>query len=193
MTNVPPVRAVLWDADGVLQHTPPDAWDPAREVIGAFPGALTGTPVDETRIREVVARRGLAGREEEILAVWSTFALLEASLEVVAAVRATGTPCYLATNQDSYRAACMQEHLPYAALLDGAYYSCAVGAAKPSPEYFGHVADDLGLRPADLLFLDDQPENVEGARAVGLAAEQWVHTDGIPRLHALLGRHGIRL
>lgn len=188
-----PVRAVLWDADGVLQYTPADSWDVAVQVVAQFPGAMTGAPIDEVRIRTVAHELGLGDRVDDIVAVWSTFAPLEPSLEVVASVRAAGTACYLASNQDAYRAACMRKKAPYGDLLDGAYYSCDIGAAKPSTAFFEHIVAELGLAPDELLFIDDQPGNVAGARTAGLAAECWSHDDGVSRLRDILNSHEIRL
>ncbi len=163
-----PVRAVLWDADGVLQQTPARSWDLAVRVVSEFPDALTGAPIDDAAIRAAAHRIGLGDELDAIRAVWSTFDLLGPSLEVVEQVRAAGTPCYLATNQDLYRAARMRERTPYSDLLDGAYYSCDLGAAKPSAAFFEHIAADLGLAPAEMCFVDDRPDNVASARAVGI-------------------------
>jgi putative hydrolase of the HAD superfamily len=187
------VRAVLWDADGVLQHTPPDSWDAAVQVVAQFPGAITGAPIDEERVRTVVHELGLGDRVDDIVAVWSNFDLLEPTLDVIALVRAAGTPCYLATNQDAYRAACMRRMAPYGDVLDGAYYSCDIGAAKPAAAFFEHIVSDLGLAPDQLLFIDDQPVNVVGARSAGLAAERWTHDDGVVRLRDILNAHEVPL
>lgn len=186
-----PVRAVLWDADGVLQATAPGVWDLARAVIGEFPGALTGTPVDEQRINAVIDVLGLGDQRAQIIRVWSAFDPLPDSRGLLASVRSSGTPCYLATNQDAYRASWMRRKAAYDDLLDGSYYSCDLGVAKPDPEFFLHVADDLGVAPGSLLFLDDQSENVEGAREVGLRAEQWHHGEGIEALAAHLAAHQV--
>lgn len=188
-----PVRAVLWDADGVLQYTPADVWDPAVQVVAQFPGAITGAPIDEARIRTVAHELGLGDRVDDIVAVWSTFDIAEPTLEVVALTQAAGTACYLATNQDAYRAACMRKMAPYRDVLDGAYYSCDIGAAKPSAAFFEHIVTDLGLAAGQLLFIDDQPVNVAGARSAGLAAERWTHDDGLSRLREILNAHKIRL
>ncbi len=56
------VRAVLWDADGVLQTTPTHAGDPAVQVAAQFPSAMTGAPIDEQRIRTVAHELGLSDR-----------------------------------------------------------------------------------------------------------------------------------
>lgn len=187
------ISAVLWDADGVLQCTPAHSWDLAVRVIAQFPGAMTGAAIDEESVRAAAHALDLGDHVNDIVAVWSTFDLLSPSLEIVAQVRAAGTPCYLATNQDTYRAACMRAQTPYGELLDGAYYSCAVGAAKPASAFFEHVVADLNLAPGELLFLDDRPTNVAGARAVGLEAETWTHQDGVTKLRDLLHAHGIQL
>lgn len=163
------------------------------QVVARFPDAMTGAPIDEQRIRAVAHELGLGERVEDIVAVWSTFDLLEPTLEIVSRVRAAGTACYLATNQDAYRAECMRAKAPYDDVLDGAYYSCDIGAAKPSAAFFAHIVADLGLAPEQLLFIDDQPGNVAGARAAGLAAEAWTHQDGIGRLRDVLDAHAIPL
>jgi putative hydrolase of the HAD superfamily len=184
---------VLWDADGVLQHTPAESWDLAVQVVAQFPDAITGAPIDEGRIRAAAHQLGLGERVDDIVSVWWTFDLLVASLEVVARVRAAGTACYLATNQDAYRAACMRETAPYGTVLDGVYYSCDIGVAKPSVAFFEHIVADLGVGPDQLLFVDDQPANVAGARSAGLRAECWAHNDGTTRLRDILHAHGVRL
>lgn len=191
--TVQPVRAVLWDADGVLQETPAGTWDLAVSVVSQCPGMLTGAAIDEQRIRIAAEAMGLGGRIDDVLSVWWTFDVLQPTLEVVARVRAAGISCYLATNQDAYRAACMRKRAPYDEVLDGAYYSCDIRSAKPSAVFFEHIASDLGLAPEELLFIDDQPVNVSGARATGFNAECWTHGDGVRRLRELLEAHGIQL
>lgn len=188
-----PVRAVLWDADGVLQQTPAGTWDLAVSVVSQFPGAITGAAIDEDGIRTVAHAMGLGDHVDDVVSVWWTFDVLEPALEIVARVRATGVSCYLATNQDSYRAACMRDRAPYDEVLDGAYYSCDIRSAKPSATFFEHIATDLGLAPAQLLFIDDQLANVSGARSAGLNAECWTHSDGMGRLRKLLDAYGIHL
>lgn len=52
-----------------------------------------------------------------------------------------------------------------------------VHCVKPDPEIFRLLVEKLGAEPADCLFFDDRPSNVEGARAVGLRAELWLGAD----------------
>jgi putative hydrolase of the HAD superfamily len=44
------------------------------------------------------------------------------------------------------------------------------GGGKPAPEAYLGAASELGLEPDQIVFIDDLIENVEGARAVGMAA-----------------------
>lgn len=56
-------------------------------------------------------------------------------------------------------------------LIHDATYS---GILKPDPRAYQACLDELGLKPQDCVFVDDQAGNVAGARAVGL---QTVHFD----------------
>ena len=61
----------------------------------------------------------------------------------------------------------------YADLLDRVkphFASFEIGMAKPDPEIFLHVAAELGVEPANCLFIDDLESNVDAARRVGFDA-----------------------
>ncbi len=55
------------------------------------------------------------------------------------------------------------------------------GERKPAPGPYLKAAADFGLAPAEIVFLDDTPYCIEGARAVGMVA---VHVDPLARCHA---------
>ena len=55
------------------------------------------------------------------------------------------------------------------------YVSSEIGRRKPDVASFVWVAADMGVTPADILFLDDSRENVEGAASAGM---QTVHVTG---------------
>jgi putative hydrolase of the HAD superfamily len=54
------------------------------------------------------------------------------------------------------------------ACFEAAYYSHLLGLRKPHPEIYRYVTDRHGLDPARTLFIDDNRDNVEGARQAGL-------------------------
>jgi putative hydrolase of the HAD superfamily len=55
--------------------------------------------------------------------------------------------------------------------FDQVTFSCELGVMKPHPKIYQDAINGLAIAAADGLFLDDRPENIEGARAVGLGAE----------------------
>jgi FMN phosphatase YigB (HAD superfamily) len=56
------------------------------------------------------------------------------------------------------------------ALFNDVYISCTLGARKPEGEAFARVAHAMKTPQREILFFDDTPENVDGARAAGLQA-----------------------
>lgn len=61
-------------------------------------------------------------------------------------------------------------HAPYIndTVFDYIAYSQEIGLAKPGPASFQHVLDKLGVRAEDAIFVDDFPENIAAANALGL-------------------------
>lgn len=204
--GTPPVAAVLWDADGVLQHLP-DGWEASmRPVVGhlvddvegflaeAFAAerpALTGDARWLEVLPGLLERWGIAHAHDDALRVWLTIEPVVETREIVARLRARGVRCYLATNQDEHRGRHMHTVLGYADLFDGCFYSYELRVAKPDPAFFTAVLERLGLPGDAVLFVDDNAANVEAARSVGLRAERWHVEDGVAALHDLLRGHGL--
>ena len=154
------VRAVLWDADGVLQHLPA-GWEASmRPVVGhlvddvegflaeAFAAerpALTGDARWVEVLPVLLEKWGIADSYDDALRVWLTIEPVAETRELVTALRASGVRCYLATNQDEHRGRHMHENLGYAELFDDTFYSYELRVAKPDPAYFRAVLDRLAL------------------------------------------------
>jgi FMN phosphatase YigB (HAD superfamily) len=52
--------------------------------------------------------------------------------------------------------------------FDKIYYSHRVGMRKPNKEIFQLILDQNSLDPAKTLFVDDSPQHIEGAKALGI-------------------------
>ena len=52
--------------------------------------------------------------------------------------------------------------------FDQQTFSCELRISKPAPEIYQHCLDGLDIAAEDALFLDDRPDNVQGAEAVGI-------------------------
>lgn len=51
---------------------------------------------------------------------------------------------------------------------DGVFFSFEVKKIKPEPEIYRLFLERFGLLPEECVFLDDMPENIEGAEAAGI-------------------------
>jgi epoxide hydrolase-like predicted phosphatase len=61
------------------------------------------------------------------------------------------------------------ERYPFIQYFEGVIISAEVGLMKPDPAIYHLAADSVGVEPAEALFIDDFIENIEGAKAVGMA------------------------
>jgi HAD superfamily hydrolase (TIGR01509 family) len=68
--------------------------------------------------------------------------------------------------------------------------SCHLGVRKPEASFYDRLLGRLGLEAPNVLFVDDREENVEGARAVGIAAHRYVDAATLRRW---LHDHGVAL
>jgi HAD superfamily hydrolase (TIGR01509 family) len=61
----------------------------------------------------------------------------------------------------------VREVFPRDDAFDHVFLSCELGHCKPTPEVFATVAERLGARATDILFVDDVEDNVAAARGAG--------------------------
>lgn len=198
--------AVLWDADGVLQRVPP-GWEESMrpaiegrvEDVDAFlehafweeRPALRGEVAWLDLLPRMLERWGIEDAYDVVVRTWLTIEPVTAARDLVREVRARDVPCYLASNQDQHRARYMHDHLGYADLLDGEFYSCDLGSAKPDEAYFEAIIGGLALRHEQVLFVDDSSANVAAARSLGLVAETWSYREDATVLREHLVSHGL--
>ena len=204
------MRAILFDADGVLQRPGADFRAACsavlgereveidrfmRELFALEKPALTGLRDFESDMRGFLAGYGLDARIADVLAIWTAIEMDAAMHAEVARLREAGVICCLATNQQPYRGRHMSETMGYRDLFDHEFYSHALGVAKPDPDYFHAIAGKLALKPREILFIDDHEANVLGAREAGLHAELFPRApaSSTAALHTILQRHGLPL
>lgn len=204
------IEAVLFDADGVIQTAsrkrrnklrtllPPGAdaegfWDELFEVERP---ALTGSGSLQENLEALLQRWCSRAHPAEVLEMLNMVEVHKGILGAITLLRESGIKCYLASNQQIHRARHMSVRLGYRNIFDAEFYSCYLGYAKPSREYFLHVLDGVSLEPKKVLFLDDNDENINGAREAGLNASRFVLSRSQDNLHSLLvvlSQYGLRV
>jgi putative hydrolase of the HAD superfamily len=74
--------------------------------------------------------------------------------------------------------------------FDAMTISAEARVAKPDPRIYRIALEELGVAPAESIFLDDFPENVAGARAVGMKAIRFSRPDqALAELNQILTDH----
>lgn len=200
-----PVKAVLFDADGVLQlpkagwlnslrelcDEPRHAEEFLAEIFAAEKPCLVGEADFESVLAEILLRWRSSVSLNDALLTWTQLEPSPEVLDLVRALRSAGTTVALATNQQSYRANFMSNSLGYSEQFDHLLYSCELGHRKPSKEYFSSGLDWLMIDPTQALFIDDHDANVLAARECGLHAEVFHMSDGVGRLKAIMKEYGL--
>jgi len=133
-----------------------------------------GDPAEATR--QLQTRH--PGKEALIAAFYERFDEMNAHAfapmtTLVERLHAAGTPLYLLSNApnllDPWLRGPAREMHPCLGLFRDYVVSGLVGCSKPDAAIYRLVCRTGGFEPADAVFIDDVPANVEGAQAIGMA------------------------
>ncbi len=134
-----------------------------------------GDPAEATRRLQAL----YPGKEALIAAFYDRFEEMNdhpfpEMVALVERLHAAGTPLYLLSNApnllDPWLRGPAQVRHPFLGLFQDYVVSGLVGHAKPDAEIYELACRAGGFQPAEAVFIDDVLANVEGARAVGMAA-----------------------
>lgn len=150
----------------------------SREKLQEFyRGIFLKTLNGEADLREVIApylkEWGWPKTVDDYLNEWFEYEHVvdEKIIAYIQNLRKQGIGCYVATNQEKYRAEYMFERMDFKNKFDKFYASAHLGAQKPDTEFFKRVIDDLRVKKDEVLFWDDSQGNIDGARQFGIHAE----------------------
>lgn len=112
-----------------------------------------------------------------------------ASVALVAGLAAGGVRLAVLSNAPEDTAQAVSG-LPVAAHFEHLIFSCYLKLAKPDPECFRAALAVLQAEPAEVIFLDDRPDNVAAAASLGIRSIRF--TDAAAA-QADLARYGLQL
>lgn len=197
------VKAILFDADGVLQRVPGTRDVRIADLVGnerikdfmddvwaAEEPCLSGNRKFEEEIGALLKRWNANSNVLEFFKAWHSIESDENMMNIVKDLRENYVVC-LATNQELNRAAHMSKALKYESLFHHSFYSCELGVAKPSAVYFSRIIAQLGLSGSEVIFIDDNQANVDGAKSIGLHAELYHLDEGAEKLIEILRSYGV--
>lgn len=108
-------------------------------------------------------------------------------IELLEQVRAEGFPTWLFSNTNDIAARCVYEDFDFFRRFTGYIYSYEIRSMKPHPPMYEALEQRSGCRGAEILYLDDRPENVEAGVARGW--QGLIHADPavtIPKVWSIL-------
>ena len=112
---------------------------------------------------------------EKVYLNWiNTLPEISGMRDVIALCRERGFGVYLLSNISREFAERYRE-IPILSLVDGCVFSSTCGYVKPDARIFAHITEKFDLCTEDTLFVDDNVNNINGARAFGIKA---YHFDG---------------
>ncbi|WP_331766773.1 HAD family phosphatase [Embleya sp. NBC_00896] len=194
---------IVFDFGGVISTSPPDAAGAAlargvgvsqeelwaaywinREAYdaGAIDAAGFWADLCARLDRPAPDGRRLDALMADDLAAWMH--VDQGTVDLLAELAEQDVPLALLSNAPSGMARLIEEQ-PWSAVFRHRLFSADLGLTKPDPRIFGRLCERLDARPGDLLFVDDRPENLDAARALGI--ESVLFTDALG-LRAELGR-----
>ena len=183
------IQAVIWDYGGVLVQMVDEA--PRRALARRL-------KIDLKTLYRLVfdsdsARRGAQGEiaiEQHWQAIgrvlkvgpaelpqviedfWAADGLDEALLDYIRSLRPGYRQAVLSNAWSDLRLL-LRERWQILDVFDEVIVSAEVGMLKPDPRIYGLALARLGLQPSEVVFLDDRPENVNGALSAGMHAIQY--------------------
>jgi putative hydrolase of the HAD superfamily len=197
------IRAILFDFGGVLveegfreglsviarqQGLNPQAVHRAAYDAIYESGYVLGRGTEDEFWRILRQKTGLSGEIETMRqAIASQFALRPRMVAVVRTLRQQGYVTGILSDQTDWLDR-LDAELHFFQDFDKVYNSYHLGKGKRDPSIFDDVVGDLGLVPNQVLFVDDDPGNVERARSRGLKTVLFLNEDQcITDLEAAVG------
>ncbi len=104
--------------------------------------------------------------------VWmDIYSINETGMTIVKECTAKGFPIYILSNLAEYnKEAIEMKFNHFFKRFNACFFSYELGMLKPDTEIFLSVCSTIKTPPEKCVFIDDLPENVHGARSIGMRA-----------------------
>jgi HAD superfamily hydrolase (TIGR01509 family) len=121
----------------------------------------TGLLTSEEFYQEVRAASGYLGDMEEFASLFADiFSPIEPMIQLHFELRRRGFPTYIFSNTNELAIRFIRTRFPFFQEFDGYILSYEHRSMKPEPRLYEVVEAQSGARGADILYLDDRPENI---------------------------------
>jgi pseudouridine-5'-monophosphatase len=179
-----PIRAVLFDMDGILLDTERIYTEVTQEYVGQWgktfdwsvKANMVGRPAIEAATYLVEALKlpvapedYLKDRESHLLERMGDAQPMPGAEKLVGALQSAGVPITVATSSNRTFFARKTAHNTWFSLFDAIITGDdeRIGRGKPAPDIFLLAAEAIGVPAADCLVVEDSPAGVAAGNAAG--------------------------
>jgi|SRR3989344_8225392 len=180
------IKVIIFDADGVLiphkrgfSITLAEKHDISLEktlpfFAGPFQECLVGDKDIKEALTPYLEEWGWDKGVDTLLDYWFKLEhnIDEELVDYIQGFRHKGIQCFLATNNEKHRFQYILEKMGFEDMFDKTYASAHLGHKKPNKEFFSKIFEELSnVQKNQILFIDDDKENIQGAKDFGINAE----------------------
>lgn len=195
------IRAILFDADGVVinrdkyfsQELVKDYGVSKEKIEKFFQTEFQECLTGRADLKEVIAPYlkdwGVNKSVDGLLDDWFSFENRPnlPLIQKIKEIKAQGIKCYLATNQEKYRAYYLAERMGFLKLFDHLFISSEVHRLKPEPDFFDYVWESIQYldfidSKEEVLLVDDTQKVIDGADAYGFKTYLYDSQEGLERV-----------
>jgi epoxide hydrolase-like predicted phosphatase len=180
-----PIKAICFDLDGVY-FTPEGKRSFHRALSGEFgadPAVVDEIMYRSKAMRDLVmgiiapsefweylrAETSITATDEELVVRWvRDYEIDEQVRKVVRSAKEQGYVTCVCTNNNAARLPALEAKFNFYQDFDAVVSSQEVGHTKPSNEIFAALLEKTGVKPNELVYSDDNPERLQGARDLGI-------------------------
>ena len=128
----------------------------------------TGLISSEEFYQEVRAASGYTGDMEDFASLFADiFTPIDAMVSLQSELRRKGFPTFIFSNTNELAVRFIRRNFPFFQNFDGYILSYEHYAMKPDAKLYEIVESKTGARGAEILYLDDRPENIAAGAARG--------------------------
>ncbi|HEV7424458.1 MAG TPA: HAD family hydrolase [Candidatus Paceibacterota bacterium] len=190
------IKVILFDADGFIIKEQKNFGQmysekynvPIEKIEPFFKkwyGLCKTGKVDlKTKIKPYLKKWNWKDSVDEFLNLWFTSytEFDNEVLDLIKGMKSHGVKCYLATNQEKYRAERIKNIIQSGNYLDGIFFSCDIGYMKQEREFFKVVIDSFkNIKPQEMLFWDSKDDSLKVAKSFGINTELYTSLKNFKR------------
>jgi len=190
------IKTIIFDSDGVITNAEMFSVQlqkqyqiNASKLLSFFNGIFKQCVIGKADLKEELAKYiklwGWQGTVDELTDFWfkSEHKIDESVIEYIDELKKEGVRCYMATNQEKYRAQYLTNEMGFGKLFKKIFFSGYLGCKKPERKFFEIVFDEINkdgnLSKGEILFCDDDQENVDGAQKFGFVSYLYKNLDDL--------------